>query len=169
MTTDKVAWGWLAGLFDGEGCIHINRQRVSGRTDLLTDSFRLYAQITMGHRPALERCLEIAGVGSIQKHSVSTLLANKAYCWMTAARDAQQVLQSIRPLLIIKGEEADVALAFCAIAPWYGGRYRGRKPDALVDHMLCHYWRLRMLKPRWRFYEAKLSRTDRAEIRRLHL
>ena len=168
--TAQSKLGWLAGLFDGEGCIHINRNRAGlSRKDILTDSFRLYAQITMGHIEALDRCVDITGVGSVQKHTVSNVRANDAYCWMTSAHDAESVLKLIQPMVVVKAEEVCIALSFCRIAPWYGGRFRGPKPDTLVDECRKHYWQLRMLKPRWRFYAVKLSKADIREIDRLGL
>lgn len=162
-------WIWLAGLLDGEGCIHINRQRVGRRADLLTDNFRLYVQITMGHRGTLDRCAAITGRGTVQHHTVSNKKANPAFCWMTSAGDAEAVLRGLEGHLFTKAAEAELALRFCNIAPWHGGRFRGRKPQELVDAAARCYWQMRMLKPRWRFYVKKLSRDDRAEIKRLGL
>lgn len=162
-------WAWLAGLFDGEGCITINRQYASRRADLKTDSFRLYVQITMGCRKTLERCREITGVGSIQKHTPTKKKSNPAFCWMTNGREAAGVLKRIRCHLITKLAEADEAMLFAAIGPWLTGGRHGNtpKPQELVDRMINHYWRIRMLKPRWRFYAKKLKRVEKAEIKRL--
>ena len=160
---------WLAGLLDGEGCIHINRHRADKRADLRTDTFRLYVQITMGHLATLELCREITGLGTVQPHTVSNKKANAAFCWMTSAGDAEQVIKNLRPYLFTKAPEADIALSFCEIEQWYGGRFRGQKPQRLVDAAAKHYWQLRMLKPRWRFYEKKLSANERQELKRLKL
>lgn len=160
---------WLAGLLDGEGCIYINRHRASQQADLLTDSFRLYVQITMGHIATLERCKKITGVGTVQPHTVSNKKANAAFCWMTSAGDAEKILKDVRPYLFTKVAEADAALDFCKISKWHGGRFRGQKPAELVDAATKFYWQLRMLKPRWRFYAKKLTDADRQEINRLKL
>lgn len=167
----RTDWAWLAGLLDGEGCITINRQRARNRKDLKTDSFRLYVQITMGHKLALNRCKAISGVGSIQPHTVSKKNANPAFCWMVSARDAQRILRNVLPYLAVKRAEAELAMDFCSNKPWLRPTRSGntQKPQWLVDNLLTAYWKLRALKPRWRFYRRSLHKADRAELRRLGL
>lgn len=165
-TTD---WAWLAGVFDGEGCVVINRQRVGSRKDLKTDSFRLYVQITMGCRKTLERCQTITGFGSIHNHTPTKKKSNPAFCWMTNGREAEAILKQIAKYAVTKRPEIDEALLFSKIGPWLTGGKHGnsQKPAALVDRMIVHYWKLRMLKPRWRFYSRRLKKADRSEITRL--
>lgn len=162
---------WLAGLFDGEGCIHINRQRASARKDLKTDSFRLYAQITLGHLATLQRVQRIVGCGSVQPHTVSNKKANKAWCWMSSAGDAANLLKLLRPYLFTKKAEANIGLKFAALPSWQPGGLNGasRKPQSLLDREATAYWRLRFAKSRWRFYARSLSKTQVDEIVRLGL
>lgn len=166
-----IDWAWLAGLLDGEGCIVINRQRCGKRPDLKTDSFRLYVQITMGCKATLERCRDITNTGSIQPHTPSKKNSNPAFCWMTNGRDAERILKAIRKYCTTKRPEVDEALAFASIKPWRPGGKGGntRKPQQLVERMIRHYWKLRMLKPRWRFYARKLTKAERAEIKALNI
>lgn len=167
--TKTTDWAWLAGVIDGEGCIVINRQRAENRHDLKTDSFRLYVQITMGCRKTLERCQTITGFGGIHNHTPTKKKSNPAFCWMTNGREAALILRQIVKYTITKRPEVDEALLFASIGPWLTGGRGGnsQKPAERVDRMIVHYWRLRMLKPRWRFYAKRLKRTEREEIRRL--
>ena len=166
-----LQWAWLAGLIDGEGCIVINRQRAEGRKDLRTDSFRLFLQVTMGDRRALDHCRKIAGCGSVQPHNVSNKKANAAWCWMTSAKDAEYVLRNVLKHLIIKQDEALVALDFRKLkcVRQCGSRWMTPKTQSMVDSMATAYWRLRMLKSRWRFYHRQLPKWARDEISRLDL
>jgi len=167
----KEKWAWLGGLIDGEGCIVINRQYASTRRDLRTDSFRLYVQVTMGDIKALQMCRKIAGCGSIQNHTVTNPRANAAFCWMVTAREAESLLRKLLPYLIVKQDEAIVALQFCKFKPWLPGGIGGnkKKSNKRVDAMATLYWKLRMLKSRWRFYRASLSPERIEEIRKFGL
>lgn len=137
---------WSAGIIDGEGCIHISRglwksQLADG---VKTIRHTLYVKVTMGHRPTLERLLEIFGVGSIcdapQKKTV-----NPAFTWLCTTKKAKVVLEAVRPYLVTKASEADVALAFLLIPK----QYRGGKETPLSvireRDRLC--LELRALKP----------------------
>ncbi len=162
---------WVAGLFDGEGCIHINRQRCTRRSELKTDGFRLFVQITLGHLPTLRRVQRIMGCGTVQPHTVSKRHANKAWCWMTSAGDAKRVLAELLPYLFTKVSEARIGIAFGRLKPWQPGGLGGAtvKPVALIRKQQRYYWMLRFAKSRWRFYRRKLKQTDRREIRALGL
>jgi hypothetical protein len=164
-------WAWLAGVIDGEGCIVINRQRANSRKDLKTDSFRLYVQITMGCRKSLEKCQSITGFGSIHNHTPTKKNSNPAFCWMSNGREAASILKQIVKYAVTKRSEIDEALLFASIGPWLTGGSNGnsQKPASVVDRMIVHYWRLRMLKPRWRFYKKQLKKAEHAEIKRLSI
>lgn len=167
----KTDWAWVAGIIDGEGCIVINRNYAKNRSDLCTDSFRLYVQIAMGCQTTLESVHEITGVGSIQPHMARNKRCNASFCWMTCSRDAATVLRGILPYAVTKRQEILEALEFMTILPWLPGGRGGntKKPQTLVDKMIRHYWKLRMLKPRWRFFKQKLTKTQKMEIKRLQI
>ena len=162
---------WTAGIFDGAGCIHINRQRVESRTDLRTDAFRLYVKVTMGHEPTVTRVHETLRTGSVHPHVPRRTSVNASYSWMAAARQAEAALKLMKPYLFTKLDEVIIAEEFFAIPPHLIGGRGGNapKPPDLVDAYLRCYWRLRMAKSRWVFYKRALSRRDRREIRRLGL
>jgi hypothetical protein len=102
--TDKAcAAGWL----DGEGCININsRQAKCSRSP----SFRLVVIVSNNDVRAVEWFLERwAGAIQIQTAGDRT---HVGYAWTVWGKDAARFLCDVRPYLIIKGEQADLALAF---------------------------------------------------------
>ena len=162
---------WLAGILDGEGCFYINRQRPHERNDLQTDSFRLFIKVTMGHLPTIERIQSIVKLGTIQNHAARSKTVNASYSWLVSAREAGRVITLVKPYLLTKLSEVTIAETFLAIDTHLAGGAGGNsvKPQLLIDQATVCYWRMRMAKSRWRFYHAKLSPEDRAELKRLRL
>ena len=91
---------WLAGVVDGEGCIRVAKFHNS-----------YGAQILIGgmHKEFIERVRDIVGVGSIRKQDKGNGTA--FYNWSASYLDAEAVIKSIYPLLLVKKPEAKVALS----------------------------------------------------------
>ena len=141
-----VDLGWAAGIIDGEGCIFINVQR-AGAGGRVNPSHRLYIKVTMGNRPAIARLRDLFDVGAVieqnsRKHNV-------AWQWMVASREAANVIRIVRPHLIVKAQEADVALEFAGLPNFCGGS-RLVPPAELAARHEC-YEQMRKLKPRFKF------------------
>lgn len=148
--------GWLAGIIDGEGCITINKQK-AGAGGRVNPSYRLFMKVTMGHEVAVRRVRDLLDVGSIQpqvaRPRADGVTFNPAWSWWVSANEAAAVLRFLRPYLIVKDEEADVALEFAALPRQLTGGAGGNKtktPEfvALQEEYFC---RIRDLKPSARF------------------
>ncbi len=105
----KADWAWLAGIIDGEGCINVAVYRGSkiGR-------YQLGVRVKMTHRPTIERCGEIAGVGR-PVYSIPRDSGRKKalYSWhVTRTVDVQYVLRNVLPYLTTKKAQALVGLEF---------------------------------------------------------
>lgn len=146
----KVAWA--AGIIDGEGCITITKQQ-PGSGGRVNPSHRLYVKVSMGHLPTVERLREIFGRGAITTWRSKSPRENDAYCWWVAARDAQAVLDAVRPHLVTKAEEADIGLEFLALPRFLTGGKGGNRPLApeTVAQREALFVRLRDAKPTARF------------------
>lgn len=103
--TNETEVAYIAGLFDGEGCVsakktqtnHGSRQTVSIQVDMTTPE-------------PLYRCQRIFGgkvVPSQQRYGWSTL-----YYWRLGSKKAEFFLRVIEPYLIIKREQANLAITF---------------------------------------------------------
>lgn len=157
---------WAAGIFDGEGCISMNRQRASTRKDLVTDTYRLVVKVTMGDKPTILRIAQIFGVGTVHNHVGNKAGANASYSWVAQSQVAKAALCLVRPYLITKAEELALAFEFFALPSGTLGGAKGnpsKSPELQEAQMRC-YWKLRMAKSRWRFYYAKLRKSDREEL-----
>lgn len=153
-----VQLAWAAGIIDGEGCLHISRARPNRGAGAVSPSYSFYLKVTMGHRPTVERLQSIfaaAGCpGSIQ--SVTQWRFNPAYSWLLASRKAIDVIRLVRPYLVTKAAEADIAEEFMSLRPAPRGgnnKFRATPPELLAErHALWD--KMRRAKPSFRFREA---------------
>ncbi len=97
---DDSDWAWLAGIFEGEGCITF-----TGRNSVCLS-------VNMTDRDVVERCLHLTGVGSLYSRSETRGRAKTLWGWQIANQDGvRQVLAGIRPWLgNRRGARADAAI-----------------------------------------------------------
>lgn len=148
--------GYVAGIIDGEGCITILIQN-PGKDGRLSPSHRLFVKVTMGHKPTIEYLHKMVGLGSIHLQSGQRSRQGKqwndAWTWWVGGRQASALVREVRPLLITKAEEADVALEFDALPRGLVGGAGGNKrlsPEIIAARQDC-FERIRDLKPSSRF------------------
>ncbi len=110
--------GYLAGLFDGEGCVTIARrhQHRSGAF-----AMTLEALLVMDDEKTIRYVHETTGLGTVTvDHRVDAAGTTSGYRWATTSGSASLFLQALRPLLLTKADEADVAIEFASLLT--GGR-----------------------------------------------
>lgn len=115
---------WLAALVDGEGSICF-QERTSERAAVSTWSVRL--SIANTNRALLERVTEICGIdgglGTPSPRYRSTGESGRAvYSWQVTNAKASGVLASIRPYLIAKCAQADLAIFVQELNQKHAGR-----------------------------------------------
>lgn len=106
---------YAAGLFDGEGhiCIYYS---TSGRTKKSYPRYGLRVQIGQTEIAAIKWMHETFG-GNVtrSRHKISYKSGNhERWNWTVATGRAAQFLRATRPFLKLKGDEADIAIAFQA-------------------------------------------------------
>lgn len=141
---------YIAGLFDGEGCVFITRQLPSAkRPELRSPTYSLGLKIAMGHESTIRWLQHTFGFGSI--HTVHGVQHNRAWAWALTSNRAEVVLRVLRPLLRVKLEEADIALAFAALPRTRGSR---KTPAEVTSKRDEFYVALRRAKPSNLFREV---------------
>lgn len=150
---------WAAGLFDGEGCIHIGCvPKSKGR---LSPSYRCMIKLTMGCERTVRRFGGIVGTGTFQKHKPRGKRINASFSWQAHCKKAGRILELLNPYLITKSKEAEVALKFLSLPSGTVGGAGGNKP--VNRHILQRKHNLMIecakLKPRWRFRKNKPKST----------
>jgi hypothetical protein len=101
--------GYIAGIIDGEGCIHFARRnafsRPSGRSE--SKSFSIAVQVTQIDGRLISWLQEkIAGVGSVATYNRAKQ-KHVLYQWTLRSSAAQIFLREIAPYLVIKREQAE--------------------------------------------------------------
>src|SRR3990167_4629471 len=99
---DSNEWlAWAAGIIDGEGCIALIPSRKS-----------IYVRIHVVNtdRRMLTRLLEVFSVGKIRGPYLRPRCRPKGTWTVCSGQAAEAVLRKIRPWLVTKGEQADIAL-----------------------------------------------------------
>ena len=107
MKVEELAY--MAGLFDGEGCIHIARIHTQKRN--LT--FQLVCKVSMYSLPTLE-IFKVSFGGSIRRES-SDEKHNKyglLHSWAIWGKNSTSFLGQLMPYLRIKKAEANLAIEF---------------------------------------------------------
>jgi hypothetical protein len=139
LPVNPVQLAWAGGFIDGEGCVHIAKQRYRDRA---TCSYRLGVFISQNDRSVLEHLRRVIGIPA----SIFTVLRarnHKRQCYTLnyTGKQALQLLALLRDFLYRKRAEAQAALDF-----WVDGRMgerfgaRGIAPELLMTRE--HYFQL---------------------------
>ena len=163
----KTQAAWAAGLIDGEGCISLIHHPAAHFKKAVSDRYHLVLKVTMCCKKAVTFLHLLFDTGSFSSRKPKKgERVSESFTWLCNARQAQQVLPIIRPYLVTKAAEADVALEFLALPlAARGGANGGRAvPDDLQAARISCHARLRALKTRSRFPGRKPGR--KAKVRR---
>lgn len=139
---------WAAGIIDGEGCIGLHRH--GGPTK---NWWSLILKVTMGHEPSIRRLHDLFGEGSVQNQRPSRGQQhyNVAWSWLCTTRQVERVLAQVRPYLVTKAAEADLALEYLRLPTMPGTQ---RIPTELAVERVRLFEALRDAKPSARFRRA---------------
>lgn len=121
--------GYLAGLVDGEGCINIACTR--GRY------YVLQVITAQTNEYMLNHWQQRTGLGTVHrmKSSSNPNQSNKWH-WHCSNKKAEQLLRPLMPYLVLKQEEARVALEFLGVCRQQQAQFRGKHVARLTDEML---------------------------------
>lgn len=99
---------YFAGLFDGEGCIRINRWEKPNSSHI---RYNLFCTIGLSNRPAIDALnVRFPGHVGMNRHDLRGPNNRVLFVWTIGSRKAANFLKAIRPYTIIKSDEIDVAL-----------------------------------------------------------
>jgi hypothetical protein len=138
-TPNPVLLAWAAGFLDGEGCIHIAKQRYPGSRSC---TYRLGVSVAQNDRPALEALCEAVGIRApIYPTKLADNHSRQCYTLNFSGRSALRLLIAVMPHLRRKLREAQAALQF-----WVEGRMGVRgNGQRLAPELVAkreHYYQL---------------------------
>lgn len=128
---------WAAGIIDGEGCIDISLRQ--GR----------YAQLdvsVVNTDPRLLLRLRELFRGSVhhRPHQTSRPRHRMTWRWTIVSRQAETFLRQVRPYLVIKQEQADIALAMRKTMRIREGHGRTNYPLSPAEQVAQMWFRRQM-------------------------
>lgn len=127
---DKVKYGYLAGIIDGEGCLIISR---SNRGSYMNYYGRIHVKNT---DQSLMKWLVNNFGGNVHKHIPSNAIKHSiAYSWYFAgnAHSKEVLLLALMPYLIVKKEQAKVLIEFFRMS----GEKNPDKREQLYQKMIA--------------------------------
>ena len=101
---------YIAGFFDGEGYIQIAKRSPSGHS---RSPYWLLACIGNTHRGVLDEIAKVTGGKVLFHNGVKRGQTHPHYRLTFYTQQALTFLKAIQPYLIVKREEADLAISFC--------------------------------------------------------
>lgn len=107
---------YVAGVFDGEGWITVCRTKLGGYRQYSADYVRYQLVVGVGntHRPLVDRLhAQFGGSYSVSHVAKRKMpLARTNYTWTLASQPAADFLSYILPHMLVKAEEAALAVEF---------------------------------------------------------
>ena len=107
---------YIAGLFDGEGWITIGKSALGGYRKYSKDyvRYQLHIGIAMSFRPLIEQIHRqfYGGLFINRGHKKRLPNARDGYVWYLSSNPAAEFLDFIKPHLVVKKEEAEIAIIF---------------------------------------------------------
>jgi len=142
---------YIAGLFDGEGCITIRMNRpttISKHKSLL---FSLVTKVTMCDESTIMYLYKTFKVGHFREATDKNIgiSRSRAWSWTCMSNDAIFVVKTLLPYLRTKYKESIVALEFGSLPHGRGGRKRTDNSLTIKRREL--YEKLRSLKTSSKF------------------
>lgn len=103
---------YVAGLFDGEGMVSVTKWAKPGSTHI---RYQLRVSIGMSHRPIIE-ALHAKFGGSLHnnRHDLRSSKNRIQFNWIASSQIAATFLRKVIPHLVVKRDEAELALAMQA-------------------------------------------------------
>lgn len=121
-------YAYLAGFFDGEGCVYISKTSAT--------TYTLYVMISQAKGDVLGWLHdEFGGSLTHKRHSVTN--ERKYWCWKISGAIAEDFLHRIYPYVIQKSKEIDVAFRLCEHKRAYSLKsLAGLKQQGTIERVL---------------------------------
>jgi len=141
---------YLAGFFDGEGCIHIGTYPPGVYSASTISPFhQLSIMLGNTNKLILEHICSLLSAGNIQRVEGKNSRTRPYYQWRIHGRKALEFLELIKPYLILKKKEAALAIEFQSGKRNHLGGHKALSPE-IIQKRTDLAERLKILKGRIR-------------------
>lgn len=131
---DEVTTAYIAGFFDGEGCVSIER---CAKRNGHGFQYHLTAVITQSEPDSLTEIITAVGCGKIYRAPHRLAVTGYYYHARFSGSDAKLLLTTLLPYLKQKKAEANLALDFLENAR---GDLGGKPVTPMMEALREHYW-----------------------------
>jgi len=146
VSLDALKAAWAAGFFDGEGCINIAKP-INKRPHATYITYALQAIVAQRDRRPLDELVHLFG------GKVTTVKIHGSTYWYLRrhGRKAVEMLEQILPFLVLKKEQAELALKFQKYYDDTRPRRKdiGRSPDQMAT-LEMFYQQSKMINQRFK-------------------
>lgn len=144
ITRDKINI-YTAGIFDGEGCVSIAKGK-KGKKYSKPNSFyhKLYVCVTNGSANLIKFLYQNYG-GHIYSRVVRSPRHKPCYKWGLTQQEAEDFLKELLPYLIVKKEQAELALLLRETVDVRNRRNGGGLPQRTVNIREILWYKMRRL------------------------
>lgn len=101
---------WLAAMLDGEGCLFVHKRGEglhAGDGYLrTTDNYSAAFEISNTHEGIIQRCVDIAGVGSVSRQDKDR--RQPIFRWAVRSNEARAIIREVYPHLVGKRQQARI-------------------------------------------------------------
>lgn len=118
VTISPTDLAWAAGLIDGEGCIGI--YPFKSKTSRFGANYQLALYVRMTHEQTVNHLRDIFNVGSVHHTAAKQPRRNDIWAWTCYSKQAIFVIEFVKPYLVTKAAEAQIAVEFRS-EPTYSG------------------------------------------------
>lgn len=92
---------YVAGILDGEGCIGVTWH---------SRGIRIRVAVANTSRALIDKLVELTGLGCVAFRPRPNVKHKDVYTWIIQSGGALSVLKQCRPFLVVKAEQADIAI-----------------------------------------------------------
>lgn len=115
---------WLAGFIDGEGSIVLSSHKPNPRKRQVSQLWVMRLTVTNSYQESIMLIQSWFG-GSVEKRKRAKPHHKQTWKWECSGKRARFVLEKIKPYLIVKKSQCELALKY-AETLWISGRGHGR-------------------------------------------
>jgi hypothetical protein len=133
-----IQLAWLAGITDGEGCIHIHKTKANPKKGEITTKYCLRLRIAMTSRETIKHIQTIVGFGNFYTRKPQKKTYRTQYAWEASSLQASAFLMMILPYMVTKKEEAQLGIEYMEI-PRVFCMKQGISPKILQKRQRIYY------------------------------
>lgn len=130
LTPEQAAY--VAGIMDGEGCIHIHKSKPSPKKGEINTKYVVRIRIAMCCEKTIKALLEMVGYGNVYFRPRQSHQHKDQWAYECSSMQARCLLEELQPYLITKETPAQIAIEFANL-PRERRMQNGVSPEIMAE------------------------------------